>query len=406
MAVVNETVSLAPETVERIQAELRAQRLDGWLLYDFRALNSVASTLLGLPALTRRYFVLVPAEGRPVALTHRIEQHPWAGWIGERRVYLSWRELEGELGGMLQGLPRVAMEYVPGNAVPYVDQVPAGVVEMVRGTGVEVVPSADLVSAFTARWTSEGEASHRRASAAVRETAHDAFARIGAAVGSGQRLTEWDLREWICGELVRRGLTVGGDTIVAVSANAANPHYAPSAGHSAEFREGDLVLIDLWGKEAESAIYADQTWMGYVGDAVPSRLQTIWEAVRDARDAAANHARSRWAAGEPVAGWELDDAAREVITARGYGDAFIHRTGHSIDRDLHGSGPNLDNLETRDTRRLIPGVGFSVEPGIYLAGDVGFRSEINMWVGPEGPEVTTPEPQVELLAILGESFRR
>lgn len=406
MAVVNETVSLAPETVERIQAELRAQQLDGWLLYDFRAVNSVASTLLGLPALSRRYFVLIPAEGRPSALTHRIEQHPWTGWIGEQRVYLSWRELEGELGAMLHGLERVAMEYVPGDAVPYVDRVPAGVVEMVRGTGADVVPSADLVSAFTARWTSEGEASHRRASAAVRETAHDAFARIGAAIGSGQPLTEWDLREWICGELVRRGLAVGGDTIVAVNANAANPHYATSAEHSVEIKHGDLVLIDLWGKEADSAIYADQTWMGYVGDTVPSRLQTIWEAVRDARDAAVNHAQSRWAAGESVAGWELDDAARNLITERGYGDAFIHRTGHSIDRDLHGSGPNLDNLETRDTRRLIPGVGFSVEPGVYLAGDVGFRSEINVWVGPDGPEVTTPEPQVELLAILGESFGR
>lgn len=403
MAVVTETVAFSAETLQRIQAELRAGGLDGWLLYDFHGLNTIASALLGLPALTRRYLVLIPAAGQPVALTHRIEQHPWAGWIGEQRVYLSWRELEAQLAEMLAGVGRVAMEYVPGDAVPYVDRVPAGVLEMVRAAGVEVVPSADLVSAFHARWTPDGEASHRRASAAVQATAHAAFGRIADAVRDGERLTEWDLREWICAELVRRGLAVGGDTIVAVNEHAANPHYAPSAEHSAEFRAGDLVLIDLWGKESPSAVYADQTWMGFVGGAVPPRIQQIWEAVRDARDAAVNHARTRWAAGEPVAGWELDDAARAVITGRGYGDAFIHRTGHSIDRELHGSGPNLDNLETRDTRLLIPGVGFSVEPGIYLPGDVGFRSEINVWIGPDGPEVTTPEPQTDVLPILAEA---
>ena len=400
MAVVTETVSLSADTLQRIQAELTARGLDGWLLYDFHGLNTIASALLGLPALTRRYLVLIPASGRPVALTHRIEQHPWASWIGEQRVYLSWRELEAQLAGMLSGLRRVAMEYVPGDAVPYVDRVPAGVLEMIRATGVEVVPSADLVSAFHARWTPDGEASHRRASAAVQETAHAAFRRIGDAVRGGERLSEWQLREWICAELVRRGLVVGGDTIVAVNEHAANPHYAPSAERSADFGEGDLVLIDLWGKESPSAVYADQTWMGYIGDTIPPRIRQIWEAVRDARDAAVEQARARWAAGEPVAGWELDDAARAVITQRGFGDAFIHRTGHSIDRELHGSGPNLDNLETRDTRLLIPGVGFSVEPGIYLPGDVGFRSEINVWVGPDGPEVTTPEPQTDVLPIL------
>jgi Xaa-Pro aminopeptidase len=298
------------------------------------------------------------------------------------------------------------MEYVPGDAVPYVDRIPAGVLEMVRAAGVEVVPSADLVSAFHARWTPEGEASHRRASAAVQQTAHAAFGRIAEAVRDGERLSEWQLREWICAELVRQGLRVGGDTIVAVNAHAANPHYAPSAEHSAEFQHGDLVLIDLWGKENEAAVYADQTWMGFIGDTVPERIQGIWEAVRDARDAAVEHARARWQAGKAVAGWELDDAARAVITERGYAEAFIHRTGHSIDRELHGSGPNLDNLETRDTRLLIPGVGFSVEPGIYLTGDVGFRSEINVWIGPDGPEITTPDPQREVLPILAEAALR
>ena len=401
MAVITETVSLSTATVGAIQAELRAAGLDGWLLYDFHGANPVATAVLGLPAMTRRFFVLIRAEGAPVALTHRIEQHPWASWIGEKQVYLSWRELEAGLSRMLGGLRRVAMEYAPEDAVPYVDRVPAGVLELVRETGVEVISSADLVSAFHARWTPEGEASHRRAAQAVQEAAHAAFNRIGELLANGSSTTEWALREWIQTELARRGLWVGADTIVAVNAHAANPHFAPSATDSAPIKHGDLVLIDLWGKESDHAVYADQTWMGYVGEAVPERLRTIWEAVRDARDAAVELARSRWQAESVVAGWELDDAARGVITQRGYGEAFIHRTGHSIDRELHGSGPNLDNLETRDTRRLIPGIGFSIEPGIYLPGDVGFRSEINVWVGPNGPEVTTPNPQRDLVAIGG-----
>jgi Xaa-Pro dipeptidase len=194
---------------------------------------------------------------------------------------------------------------------------------------------------------------------------------------------------------------VGVDSIVGVNANAANPHYAPSAARHAPIRRGDLVLIDLWGKEDADSVYADQTWMGYVGETIPARLAEIFAAVRDARDAAVDLARWRHAAGERAAGCDLDDAARAVIAERGFGAHFIHRTGHSIDRELHGSGPNLDNLETRDVRTLLPGVGFSVEPGVYLAGDVGFRSEVNVFMGPGGPEVTTPEPQAEVYPLLG-----
>lgn len=400
MAVVEQTVALTRETLASIQAELRERGLDGWLLYDFHGLNPVASGLLGLPPLSRRYYVLLPASGAPIALTHRIEQHPWAGWIGERRVYLAWRELEQELAAMLAGRGRVAMEYAAEDAVPYVDRVPAGVLELVRGAGVEVVSSADLVSAFYARWTEAGEASHRRAAVVLKETAHAAWRKVVEAIGRGEALTEWEVREWIRGEAARRGVAVGIDAIVAVNANAANPHYAPAAGSSAPIREGDVLLIDLFGKEDGDAVYADQTWMAYVGERVPARVDEVWRAVRDARDAAVSLVRERWAAGTPVAGYELDDAARAVIRERGFGEHFIHRTGHSIDRELHGSGPNIDNLETRDTRTLISGVGFSVEPGVYLADDIGFRSEINVFIAPAGPEVTTPEPQHELPAIL------
>jgi Xaa-Pro dipeptidase len=401
MAVTEQKVSLTEDTLTRVQQLLRAQELDGWLLFNFQGHNPVASAVLGLPALTRRYAVLIRAEGGPIALTHRIEQQPWEGWIGERRVYASWRELEAELGAVLAGRGPVAMEYSPGNAVPYVDVVPAGVLEMVRAAGVEVRSSAELVSAFHARWSPEGQASHRRAAAIVRETAHAAFGRIAERVRTGEPVTEWQMREWVRAELGRRGLGIGADSIVAVNANAANPHYAPGPDASAAIREGDLVLIDLWGKEDERSIYADQTWMGYLGAAVPERLQRIWRVLHEAREAAVTLLRERHAEGRPVAGAEVDDAAREVIVRNGHGEHFVHRTGHSIDTELHGSGPNLDNLESRDTRVLIPGVGFSVEPGIYIPGDVGFRSEINVYMGPDGPEVTTPEPQREVYALLG-----
>lgn len=400
MAITEQTVSLGRRTLERIQRELRAQALDGWLLYDFRGLNPIAGGILGLPAMTRRWFVLIPATGDPVALTHGIEQQPWEGWIGSKRVYASWRSLDGELRALLAGRGRVALEYSPDDAVPYVDRVPAGVLELVRGAGAEVVSSADLVTAFYARWTDEGEAAHRRAGATLRAVAFAAFDRVRDELRAGRSPDEWSLRRWVQRELAARGAPIGADAIVAVNGNAANPHYAPSATENAPIAPGDLLLLDLWAKEDEEAVYADQTWMAFVGEELPARVQEAWAAVRDARLAAVDLIERRWRDGQPVAGYEVDDAARGVVVARGYGDHFIHRTGHSIDRELHGSGPNIDNYETRDTRLLVPGVGFSIEPGIYLAGELGFRSEINVFVSPGGPEVTTPEPQVELHRIV------
>ncbi|MFL5381167.1 MAG: M24 family metallopeptidase [Longimicrobiaceae bacterium] len=392
MAVIEETVSLAAETVERIRGELRALGVDGWLLYDFHGNNPVAGGLLGLPPMTRRWFAYLPAEGVPVALTHRIEQQPWEGWLGEKRQYSAWTELHQELHDLLQG-KRVAMEYAACDAVPYVDKIPAGVLELIREAGASVVSSGDLVSAFYSRWSAEGEASHRRAAQAVHDVAHDAFLRIARAVKAGQRVTEWEARGWIQEGLAARGLKVGADSIVAVNAHAANPHYAPTPQKHAEIRPGDLLLIDLWGKESDDAVYADQTWMGYLGEEVPARLAQIFAVLSGARDAAIRHVTERTAAGQVVRGYEVDDVTRDHIVQGGYGDFFIHRTGHSIDRELHGSGPNIDNLETQDTRTLIRGIGFSIEPGIYIAGDVGFRTEIDMFMGAAGAEVTTPNPQ-------------
>jgi Xaa-Pro aminopeptidase len=399
MAVTEASVSLDRSTFEEIQRSLVELGLDGWLLYDFRGNNPVVAGVLGLPAMTRRYFVLLPARGEAIALTHRIEQQPWRSWIGQNRTYLSWRELESELRRLLDGRGTVAMEYSEEDSVPYVDRVPAGVIELVRAAGANIRSSADLVSTFYSRWSQEGLASHLRAAAVLHETAHAAFGRIGEELARGESPTEFTIRAWIREEFARRGLAVGADAIVAVNDNAANPHYAPSADAHSAIGRGDVVLIDLWGKETEMSVYADQTWMAYVGSEVPERLRTIWEAVRDAREAAVSLATELWSAGAPVTGAALDDAARGIIEARGYGEHFIHRTGHSIDTELHGSGPNLDNLETRDTRRLIVGIGFSVEPGIYLTDDVGFRSEVDVHVGEEGPRVTTPEPQRDLVLI-------
>ena len=382
-----------------IQAALRAADLGGWLLFDLHARNSAAVGVLGLGDLTRRYFVMVPREGSPRALTHRIEQHPFAHWPWEKQQYSSWRELHEALPWLIGPAKRVGMEISSNDAVPAMDLVPAGVVELVRGTGVEVVTSGDLVSQFASSWTDEQLASHKRASAILAQVAHSNLERVARTLREGLRPTERDLREWVLADLAERGAGVGADTITANGVNAANPHYELE-GQGAEFKEGDVVLLDLWSKEADEMVYADQTWMGYLGRTVPPRAQEVFAAVRDGREAAVRYVQDAFAAGKDVQGYELDDAARNVIRERGFGDYFIHRTGHSIDRSTHGMGPNIDNFETHETRRLVRGVGFSIEPGIYIPGEIGVRSEINMYIDATGPIVTTPGPQSEMLALL------
>jgi Xaa-Pro dipeptidase len=387
------------ERLPEIQDALRAEGLDGWLLYDLHQRNGVAAALLGLGDLTRRYFVLVPAAGEPAALVHGIEEAPWEAWPWSRRRYVGWKELEGALAELLGGRRRVAMEVSPGDAVPATDLVPAGVVELIRAAGPDVVSSAELITLFYSRWSAEGLASHRRAARVLAQVAQDAFRLLGARVDEGAETTEAELRRWVLDTLAERGVGVGADSIVANGVNAANPHYAPGE-RGAVFQRGDVVLLDLWAKEAEHLIYADQTWMAYLGPQVPERVAGLFEVIRDARDAAVDFLHRQWQAGAVIEGREVDDVCRGVVQERGYGAAFIHRTGHSIDTATHGMGPNIDNLETRDVRRLVPGVGFSIEPGIYLAGDVGLRTEINVYMGADGPEVTSPEPQRELFTLL------
>ena len=388
------------QTLPAIQAALRAQQLDGWLLFDFHGLNPVASGILGLEGmLTRRVFALIPAEGTPIALSHAIEQGPWKRWPAEwtRHRYSSWRALEEQLAALVRG-KHVAMEYSPGDAVPYLDRIPAGVLELVKNVGATVVSSGELVTRFYAVWTPEHVATHRRAAAAIAEIARGAMTVAGKRARGGAPVAEHELQRWIMERFGEQKLFADHGPIVAAGANAANPHYEPSSATPTLIKRGDILLIDLWAREqGENGVYADQTWMASMG-APSDRAREVWAAVRDARDAAITLVQDRVRRHEPVRGGEADDAARDVIRSRGFGDYFTHRTGHSIDsRDLHGSGPHIDNLETREERELIPGVAFSIEPGIYIAGEIGMRSEVNVYME-EGRAVVTPEPyQRELI---------
>jgi Xaa-Pro aminopeptidase len=395
---VSEALLCTPEGVARVQEALREQELDGWLLYEFHHLNPIPVTLLGLGKTTRRAYVLIPAEGEPVALIHAIETSSWRRWPFERRVYSGWRDMEERIGELVDGRTRLAMEVSPGAAVPTLDYVPAGIAGVLLGHGVEIASSGDLVSAFHSVLSPEQLADHRRASEIVKDVARRAFERAAEAIRAGTPTTEGAVSEWIVSELEGAGLVEQVSCIVAIGPRASDSHYAP-AGDGETIKRGDLLLIDLWGA-FRGSVAADQTWMGIMDSSVDERTQEIWEAVRDARDAAVDFLRARFDGGDEVRGFEVDDVSRGLIVERGYGEYFVHRTGHSIDTDLHGSGPNLDNLESRDDRRLLPGVAFSIEPGIYIADDIGIRSEINVHWGAEGPEVTPEEYQREIFVLL------
>jgi len=392
---------LNPDTLPAIQRGLADADIDGWLLYDFQGTNPVAGGMLGLEGMvTRRIFVWIPREGVPSALGHAIEPGPWRKWPKHwpHSTYSSWRELEASVGAVVRGR-RVAMEYSPGDAVPYLDRVPAGVLEMIREAGAqEVVSSGELVSRFYAGWTDEQIASHLRAAEVIRQVALDAFALAGTRARSSQPITEHELMEWMRGRFTTAGLFTDHGPNVSAGANAANPHYEPSSERPRAIVEGDVLLIDLWATEP-GGIYADQTWMATVGAPSP-RAEEIWNAVRDARDAAIALVLEKTAAGKPLRGADVDDAAREVIESRGFAKWFTHRTGHSIDaRSLHGAGPHLDNLESREERLLIPGVGFSIEPGIYIPGEIGMRTEVNAYILPDRAVITPGEYQRELIVL-------
>ncbi len=391
---------LSPDTLPAVQRLLRDADLDGWLLYDFRGTNAIAQGLLGFQGMvTRRIFAFIPRDGLPVGIAHAIEPGPWARWptAWPVRTYSGWRALESELAALIRD-KRVAMEYSAGDAIPYLDRIPAGVLEMVRASGATVVTSGELVSRVYATWSPAQLASHQRAAEQLAAIAHDTMAHAGAMIMTGTPAAEHELQARILDAFARAGLETDHGPDCAASENAANPHYAPSAAAPRLVQRGDTLLIDLWARE-RNGVYADQTWMASMGP--PSdRVLTVWKAVRDARDAALTLLTERIAAGTPVCGGEADDAARAVIASRGFGPNFWHRTGHSIDsRELHGSGPQIDNLESRDDRLLIPGIGFSIEPGIYLPGELGVRSEVNAFVGEHALLVTPGVVQRDLFVV-------
>ncbi len=392
---------LTPALLPAIQQLLRDANLDGWLLYDFRGTNPIASGMLGFSGLaSRRVFALIPREGIPRAIGHSIEPGPWSKWPTEwpRVTYSSWQVLESELAKLVSG-KRVAMEYSAGDAIPYLDRIPAGVLEMVRATGATVVTSADLVSQVYATWTRPQRDSHVRAAEIIAAIAKDAFNYAGAQIAAGTPAAEHEVQARILEAFERANLETEHAPDVAATENASNPHYAPSASAPRLIQRGDMLLIDLWAKEKNGGVWADQTWMASMG-APTDRFVKIWETVRDARDAALTLLNDRISNGVPVRGGEADDAARAVITKAGYGKDFWHRTGHSIDsRDLHGSGPQIDNMESRDDRLLLPGVGFSIEPGIYITGELGVRTEVNAWVDVGSLLVTPKELQRDLFVM-------
>lgn len=392
---------LTPELLPRLQRLLVDADLDGWLLYDFRGTNAIAAGLLGFEGLcSRRVFAFIPREGTPIGIAHAIEPGPWARWPAAwpLRTYTGWRALESEVRALVSG-KRVAMEYSPGDAIPYLDRIPAGVLELVRASGATVFSSAELVSQIYATWTPAQRASHERAAQHIAAIAQDTIRHAGAMASAGTPAAEHELQQRILDAFARAGLETDHGPDVAASENAANPHYAPSADTPRLVQRGDVLLVDLWARETGGGVYADQTWMASLGEP-RDEVVKVWEAVRDARDAALDLLTTRIAAGEAVRGGEADDAARAVIEARGYGPHFWHRTGHSIDaRELHGSGPQIDNLESRDDRLLIPGVGFSIEPGVYLPGAFGVRSEVNAFVGEDALLITPGTPQRDLFIV-------
>jgi Xaa-Pro dipeptidase len=388
-----------------IQASLVEAQLDGWLFYDHHHRDPIAYRVLKIhpPMCTRRWYYLIPAAGQPSKLVHRIERENLDGLPGARRLYSSWTEQREQLNRMLEGKRRVAMQYSPLNDIPYVGLVDAGTVELVRSLGAEVVSSADLVQLFEARWPPEALASHLEAGKVVHGAVRRAFEMIRETVRSGKDLTEYDVQQEILRFFSQRGIVTEEPPIVAVNANSANPHYIPVASAAKPVRAKDFVLLDVWGKvQKPGSVYFDITWTGYVDEQVPLTCAEIFGVVREARDVAIARVRETLQAGRELRGFEVDDAAREVIRKAGYESYFVHRTGHSIGEEVHGNGANMDNFETCDTRLIVPGTCFSIEPGIYLE-DFGVRSEVNVYVEPGGARVTGETQQAVVPILAAES---
>ena len=392
------------QRISAIQATLKNYDIDGWLLYNFRQSNVFASKLLELPPhLTqmRRYFYFIPAQGTPQKLVHGIEQYNLDHLPGNKTVYVSWQSLQEGLKKALGGVISVAMEYSPNNAIPYVSKVDAGTVELIRSFGVEVVSSADIVQYFEARWTDEQRADQFETSKVLRKTVDVAFGLIGERLRAGQKVTEYDVQQRMLQYFKENSLVIDDAPNCSVNANGANPHYEPTKEIFSEIKKGDYVLIDLWAKKNKpESVYSDITWVAFAGRNIPEKYQKVFEIVKGARDTAVDYLKKEFASGRKVRGCDVDDITRKYIADKGYGEYFIHRTGHNIGVEVHGNGANIDNLETHDQREIIPETCFSIEPGIYLPDEFGVRLEIDVYISKEKKIVIPGEPiQQEIVKI-------
>jgi Xaa-Pro aminopeptidase len=387
-----------------IQRALKEEELDGWLFYSFRGSDPIATNILKVDQAslaTRRWFYFVPATGKPQKLVHAIEAGMLDSLPGQKRIYLPWQQLHQHLREILSRANRVAMQYSPLNAIPYISRVDAGTIELIRSFGIEVVTSADLVQIFEAVWSDEQLDSHLYAARNMREIVDIVFREVGRRIRERVATSELDIQDFLWQEFDRRDLTAAHRPIVAINAHSADPHYQPDRERNASMNEGDFLLIDMWTKRrTPHAVYDDITWTGFIGESVPDFHQNIFNVVREGRDAAIRLVQDRYGAGETLYGWQVDDAARQSIRNAGYGDQFLHRTGHSIHEEVHGNGANIDGLETRDSRRLMARTCFSIEPGVYLAGQFGVRSEIDMYLSETEAIVTGQPVQTHVLPIL------
>lgn len=389
------------ELITRIQAALRDLKVPAWLFYDFRGLDPLAVRILRFAPdyhATRRWFYLVPAEGEPTKLVHRIESSMLDHLPGKKEIYLEWPQLHSKLKAMLAGLPAVAMQYSGKNAIPYISRVDGGTVELVRSCPTEVLSSGDLVQRFESVWTPAQVEQHRSTARTLTSIVNEAFEKAAADVAARGETNELEIQQFIWSRFEEEGWTADSPPIVAVNKNSANPHYQPVAEAYSTIRQGDFLLIDLWAKPKNSeSVYADITWVAYFGSPLPGQMAEVFDVVRRARDRGVEFLGERIASGRQSEGWEVDDQVRKVIRDAGYGAFFVHRTGHNLGHEVHGNGVNFDNLETHDTRRVIPGIACTIEPGVYLE-DFGVRSELNVYVSDKGPEVTTP-PQESVLVL-------
>ena len=397
--------TLAPETVKLIQEALREEHIDGWLFYNFRGSNVFATRIINLPShimQTRRYFYFIPASGSPQKLVHNIEQWNLDAVPGEKTIYVSWQELREGVKKIVGGAKKVAMEYSPMNNIPYVSNVDAGTVELVRALGLEVVSSANLVSRFESTWDDEQAEDNMMTAKHLRQIVDLSFGFIKQRINGGTPTTEYDVQQFMLSEFKKRYLTTESDPNCSVNANSANPHYEPTKEVHSPIHKGDFVLLDLWAKTNKlRSVYGDITWTGYIGETVPDEYTKIFEVVKGGRDAAIRFVQDAFKAGKEICGYQIDDAAPNYFKEKGYDQYFVHRTGHSIGEEIHGNGANIDNLETRDERRIIPRTSFSIEPGIYLPGKFGVRSEIDMYITKSKEAIVTGLPmQEKVVAIL------